>query len=278
VGRWPGQQWRNTETAIMSEELKPEVVSLANAHPELHAILATAGSLSCLALNLRSFDLSDVVGQARILAEITINLSTGDINRAKHFLSIRRPRRSEATAHYVDYLLESIDFLKSDAAKMADRALRRSVLALANEVSEPLHRAYDMRAARLLSNSEMAAYDADRIAEAIRRADRLESLAGELSAEFELQAEPINNRVHGFANETAPTDCELKAAERDKWIYEQRCKSRKDAAIKLELRRIAIPRGWGLIATENGIRDRAKVYAKRNGLPLPPRRRDNPCV
>jgi hypothetical protein len=64
--------------------------------------------------------------------------------------------------------------------------------------------------------------------------------------------------------------------ERDKWIYEMACNISKTwKQILAEFRIAAKQNGWPMIATENGLRDRADDYADDEGLPRPPRRYGN---
>lgn len=63
--------------------------------------------------------------------------------------------------------------------------------------------------------------------------------------------------------------------DRDKWIYDKVCAGERYKLIVGELSRIAPERGWDKITSVQGVRDRAKNYAKKHGLPPPPRRQED---
>jgi hypothetical protein len=63
--------------------------------------------------------------------------------------------------------------------------------------------------------------------------------------------------------------------DRDKWVYEQCCDPRKPlAGIVAALRRIGKDRGWALFTSKQRVQQIGKQYAERNGLNLPPPRRE----
>src|SRR5262249_39753925 len=66
-----------------------------------------------------------------------------------------------------------------------------------------------------------------------------------------------------------------KSNERDKWIYENLCnQGRKMTCVLNELNNTLVgQKGWEPVSTINGLKDRAKAYARRENLDPPPKRR-----
>jgi hypothetical protein len=60
---------------------------------------------------------------------------------------------------------------------------------------------------------------------------------------------------------------------RDKWIYQQRCKGTADKKILADLKQLCREKGWPLLGTPQGLRDRAAAYAENHHLAPPPPRR-----
>jgi hypothetical protein len=62
---------------------------------------------------------------------------------------------------------------------------------------------------------------------------------------------------------------DLKLAERDKWIYEQRVKGVKNQAVIEKLSAVCPAMQWDIICSASGIRDAVNRYCSRTGAELP---------
>lgn len=115
----------------------------------------------------------------------------------------------------------------------------------------------------------MAGTDVDPTDEAeVRNRGRLDLLAKLVAA---VRARPVHEALPPAAKASA-VKRRSPNAERDKWLYEQAYAGVPYKEIVNQLKRIATVKGWSLISSIQGVRDRAKAHARRNKKkPLPPR-------